>query len=303
MMLSQVDEIAQKFQEHQDFACSIIEQSDGSAKFSKDIWKKDIGFGVSRIISRGDKIEKGAINFSKVSGPANKKISDALGVEAKWFTATGISSIFHGNNPFIPTIHMNVRYFNLHNGIEWFGGGIDLTPVYIDIEQTKNFHSSLKEMCDRFDKDFYSEFKKWADDYFFLEHRNETRGVGGIFFDRQQPSADFDIDKWLKFVLELSELYPVLYKSLLETNSRRPYNEANKTWQKIRRGRYVEFNLIYDRGTKFGLESNGNTESILISLPSEAAWEYNFLPKAGSEEEKTQRLLKKGIDWINFPDN
>jgi coproporphyrinogen III oxidase len=302
-MTKHIEKIARKFQEYQELVCTMIEQSDCSARFSKDLWEKEVGYGISRIISGGDKIEKGAINFSKVSGPVNKKVSKTLGVNAKWFSATGLSSIFHGNNPFIPTIHMNVRYFNLHNGMEWFGGGIDLSPVYIDIEQTKKFHFRLKEICDKFNKDFYPEFKNRADEYFFLEHRKETRGVGGIFFDRQQPTKDFDTDKWLGFELELLKLYPLLYKELLELNCKKTYTEQNKIWQKIRRGRYVEFNLIYDLGTKFGLESNGNIESILVSLPLEAGWVYNFLPEVGSEEEKTQKMLRKGIDWINLPEN
>lgn len=294
------DEVSNKFEELQDIACSLIEKSDGLGKFTKDNWKKEIGHGITRVITDGDKIAKGAINFSKVSGSLTPKMSKALGVEDESFSATGISSIFHGKNPFTPTIHMNVRYFRLNTGVEWFGGGIDLTPIYIDIEQAKSFHNELKKVCDEFNADFYPEFKKWADDYFFITHRNETRGVGGIFFDRQKPSKKVGFGHWVEFCTKLAKLYPQLYAEIIESTSKRPYNESNETWQRLRWGRYAEFNLVYDRGTKFGLESGGNTESILISLPPEVNWKYNYLPQNGSEEQKIQQLLKKGVDWINY---
>ena len=294
-----LDKFSLRLEELQEQICSIIEKCDGSGRFTKDSWHKNIGSGITRVISGGDKIEKGAINFSKVSGPLNKRMSQALKVQAKTFSATGISSVFHCKNPFVPGIHMNVRYFSFNNGIEWFGGGIDLTPAYINVDEAKFFHGRLKELCDKYRPEFYPEFKKCADDYFFLEHRDETRGIGGIFFDRQQPSKEFDFKMWMQFTAELSGLYPVLFTGLIEKNSQKPYTKENKAWQNIRRGRYVEFNLIYDRGTKFGLESGGNTESILISMPPDAKWEYQYSVEPGSNEEKTQQLLKKGIDWIN----
>ncbi len=294
------EDIAALYKKLQAQVCNTMEKSDGGVKFSKDTWQKDIGYGITRVISRGNKIEKGAVNFSKVTGPVTDKMAQALEVKGERFSATGISSIFHAKNPFVPTIHMNVRYFTMNNGLEWFGGGIDLTPVYIDIGQTRAFHRRMKETCRKYHYSFYPDFKKWADDYFFLPHRNETRGVGGIFFDRMIPSEILDIEQWIQFTTELTELYPVLYSELLEKYGQKSFNDKNSFWQKIRWGRYTEFNLIYDRGTKFGLESGGNTESILISLPPDAKWEYNYIPEKDSEEEKTQQLLKKGIDWINY---
>ena len=257
----------------QEQACNKIEKSDGAGKFSKDSWEKDIGYGITRVLTRGNVIEKGAINFSKVAGPVSDKMAQALGVEAERFSATGISSIFHAKNPFVPTIHMNVRYFSMNNGVEWFGGGIDLTPIYVELEQARAFHKKLKEVCDKYHTSFYPDFKKWADDYFFLDHRNETRGVGGIFFDRQKPGEKINIDQWIQFTTELAQLYSGVYSELMKENEHRSYTEQNSFWQKIRWGRYVEFNLIYDRGTRFGLESGGNTESILISLPPDVKLE------------------------------
>lgn len=300
--MQHIDKVSSKFEKLQEHACNIIEKSDGSGTFTKDSWQKEVGEGITRVITNGDKISKGAVNFSKVSGPLSKEMSKSLGIKGKHFTATGLSSIFHAINPFVPTIHMNVRYFRLDNGTEWFGGGIDLTPIYVDVEQAKNFHLRLKNICDKYDPSFYPYFKKWADDYFFSRHRSETRGVGGIFFDRQKPSKTFDFEKWMSFTANLAEAYPGIYTEMLAKNARKPYTEKNIFWQKIRWAKYAEFNLLFDRGTRFGIESGGNTESIFISLPPEVRWEYNYTPEKGSEEEQTQQFLKKNIDWINLPE-
>ncbi|MCF8308509.1 MAG: oxygen-dependent coproporphyrinogen oxidase [Bacteroidales bacterium] len=300
--MQHIDKVSSKFEKLQEHACNIIEKSDGSGTFTKDSWQKDIGKGITRVITNGDKISKGAVNFSRVSGPLSKEMSKSLGIKGEHFTATGLSSIFHAVNPFVPTIHMNVRYFRLDNGTEWFGGGIDLTPIYVDVEQAKNFHLQLKNICDKYDSTFYPYFKKWADDYFYSKHRSETRGVGGIFFDRQKPSKTFDFEKWMSFTANLAEAYPEIYTEMLAKNARKPYTEKNIFWQKIRWAKYAEFNLLFDRGTRFGIESGGNTESILISLPPEVRWEYNYTPEKGSKEEQTQQFLKKNIDWINLPE-
>lgn len=300
--MKHIDKVSSKFEKLQEHTCNIIEKSDGTGIFIKDCWQKEVGEGITRVITSGDKIAKGAVNFSRVSGPLSKEMSKSLGIKGERFMATGISSIFHANNPFVPTIHMNVRYFRLDNGTEWFGGGIDLTPIYVDVEQVKNFHLQLKNICDKYDLSFYPHFKQWADDYFFSRHRNETRGVGGIFFDRQKPSETFDFEKWMNFTTNLAKAYPEIYTEMLAKNARKPYTEENTFWQKIRWGKYAEFNLLFDRGTRFGIESGGNTESILISLPPEVRWEYNFSPAKGSEEEQTQQFLKKNIDWINLPE-
>ena len=296
--MKNLEQISSKLKELQERTCSKIENNDGSGRFTKDEWTKDIGYGITRVISKGHKIEKGAVNFSKVSGPLSEKMTRLLDVEGERFSATGMSSIFHGTNPYIPSIHMNVRYFSLDNGVEWFGGCFDLTPVYIDREEAREFHRRLKAVCDQYHNRFYPDFKKWADDYFFLPHRNETRGVGGIFFDRQQPGKKINFAQWVQFITDLARLYPDIYVKFMNNNAHKPYNDRHRLWQKIRWGRYVEFNLIYDRGTRFGIESGGNTESILISLPPEVRWEYNFRADAGTEEDQTQRLLHKDIDWI-----
>jgi coproporphyrinogen III oxidase len=292
--------IAKIYADLQEQMCSILEKADGKGKFTRDTWTKDIGSGLTRVMTEGSIIEKAGLNFSHVSGPFTPAMKHILGEEATTYHATGISSILHAYNPFMPTIHMNVRYFALDNGAEWFGGGIDLTPMYIDIKQASWFHKRIKEICDKYSKRYYPEFKEWADDYFFVKHRNETRGIGGIFFDRQKPGDSESLEKWIQLTSELSENYPLIYKELMEKNAHIPFTNEHKTWQKLRRGRYVEFNLVYDRGTKFGLETGGNTESILVSLPSDVSWEYNHIPKAGSDEEKTQHLLRKGVDWIGL---
>ena len=297
--MNTANKIAKIYSELQERMCSLLERADGRGIFTRNPWTKKIGSGLTRVMSGGNIIEKAGLNFSHVSGPFTPAMKHILGEETNTYHATGISSILHAHNPFVPTIHMNVRYFALDNGVEWFGGGIDLTPTYIDPAQASRFHQKLKNICDKYNATFYPEFKAWADDYFFIKHRNETRGVGGIFFDRQKPTDTESLDQWIKFTSELAENYPLIYSELMQENGQLPFTEAHKTWQKLRRGRYVEFNLVYDRGTKFGLETGGNTESILVSLPSEVNWEYNHVPEQGSQEEKTQHLLKKGVDWIN----
>ncbi len=278
--------------------CRTLELADGSGRFTEDAWEKEIGSGLTCVMQNGSIIEKAGVNFSHVRGSFNENMAKLLGENATTYAATGISSIIHSGNPFVPTIHMNVRYFNLDNGSSWFGGGIDLTPTYINRDEAHWFHQTLKEICDKYDISFYPEWKTWADDYFYLSHRQETRGIGGIFFDRIQPANDAYFEKMLNLTSDLANVYPQIYSRLMKDNGHRPFTEAQKKWQKIRRGRYVEFNLIHDRGTKFGLESDGNIESILVSLPVEVEWVYQYQPEAGSAEARTQELLKKGIDWV-----
>jgi coproporphyrinogen III oxidase len=198
----------------------------------------------------------------------------------------------------VPIIHMNVRYFEMSNGVKWLGGGIDLTPHYVNEADAKYFHAELKKVCDKHHKEYYTNFKKWADDYFFITHRNETRGVGGIFFDRLNSDTEMSFEKNLSFWKDVGSAFAGIYTEIISRNKNKTFTEANKQWQLLRRGRYVEFNLFYDKGTKFGLESNGRIESILVSLPLHASWEYNFKTTPGSEEEKTLSLLKKGINWV-----
>jgi coproporphyrinogen III oxidase len=294
------EEIALIYQEIQDYICQKLEIADGKGSFREDKWDRaEGGGGRTRIFENGHIIEKGGVAFSAVHGPMPEKIQSKLKVENSNFFATGVSIVIHPKSPMVPIIHMNIRYFELDNGIHWFGGGIDLTPHYIDKEDAKYFHQEVKNVCDAFDPDYYSSFKKWADDYFYIRHRQETRGVGGIFYDRLSAKDDAHFQQILEFSMAIGRLFPEVYGFLMAKNSEIQFGEAEKSWQNLRRGRYVEFNLVWDAGTKFGLDTNGRTESILMSMPPLAAWEYMQTPTPNSPEEFTLRHLKKGIDWLN----
>lgn len=293
--------IADWFMSLQDKICHALEDADGGAKFIEDPWERNEGGGGrSRVLTHGAVIEKGGVNFSAVHGPTPPRILQALQLSEANFYATGVSIVIHPHNPKVPIIHMNVRYFEMSNGICWFGGGIDLTPHYVDPEDAQYFHQQLKQVCDRHHLDFYPKFKAWADDYFFVKHRNETRGVGGIFFDRLSPNEAMQQEDIFSFVQDVGEAFAPIYTHLMDKNKDLPFGPPEKEWQLVRRGRYVEFNLVLDKGTKFGLDTNGRIESILMSLPPQANWHYNYQVKPGSPEEKTQNQLRKGIDWINL---
>jgi coproporphyrinogen III oxidase len=287
------------FKELQDTITAELEMLDGKERFIEDLWTRpEGGGGRTRSFADGKKIEKGGVNFSAVHGKTPEKILKALNLDKADFYATGISIVLHPQNPWSPIIHMNLRYFEMSNGVHWFGGGIDLTPHYINKEDAAFFHQELKNACYKHHPAWYQEFKKWADDYFFIDHRNETRGIGGIFFDRLSGSSEKNIDQVFSFVKEIGNSFLPIYLPLLKKTESLPFSEKEKQWQYLRRGRYVEFNLVYDKGTKFGLDTNGRTESILMSLPPLAGWKYNFQPEEGSEEKKTLNLLKKNINWL-----
>ena len=293
------EEISDKYQELQRAICLSLENEDGVARFKEDRWERpEGGGGISRIIEDGKLIEKGGVNFSSVYGATPDKIKQSFGYDATEFYATGLSIVLHPNNPFVPIIHMNIRYFEMNDGNWWFGGGIDLTPHYIDRSDASFFHSSLKEVCDQHHESFYIRFKKWADDYFFIKHRKETRGIGGIFFDRL--NRDGGKDALFNFSLDVGKSFIPMYTKISRKNKAVPFTEKERKWQLIRRGRYAEFNLVLDRGTKFGLETNGRIESILMSLPPLASWKYNHSPEKNSPEHETIKLLRKDIDWINM---
>lgn len=298
--MTEIEEIALSYSEIQKEICHVLETADGQEKFAENKWSKEIGFGNTCVLQNGGIIEKGAVNFSFVKGKYSEKMEQLLGEKATNYAATGISSIIHPINPWMPIIHMNVRHFTLDTGVSWFGGGIDLTPHIIDPEDAISFHKTLKDVCDQFDIQFYPEFKNWADDYYFLSHRNETRGIGGIFFDRLKPGKKNSFENIFEFTIALAKVYPEIYAGFMKKNSAKSFTKREKEWQNLRRGRYVEFNLIHDRGTKFGLESGGNTESILASLPANATWEYNYKAQPDGFEENTLNLLRKGIDWFNY---
>lgn len=297
------EEISDWFVGLQNSICSALEEADGSGKFMPDRWERPGGGGgVSRVLSGGDVIEKGGVNFSAVWGKTPEQTLKTLNITSDQqsdFFATGVSIVLHPHNPFVPIIHMNVRYFEMSNGIWWFGGGIDLTPHYVNETDARFFHHQLKKVCDRFDPGYYPEFKNWADNYFFIRHRHETRGIGGIFFDSLKANDRFSKYDRFEFVKGVGSSFAPIYTELMKRNCQHPFGEVHKQWQFIRRGRYVEFNLVWDRGTKFGLETDGRTESILMSLPPQANWQYNHHPAEGSDEEKTLHYLRKGIDWIN----
>ena len=295
-----VEEIAQIYSGLQKEICRTLEQADGKAEFTEERWEKEIGYGITCAIRNGAAIEKGGVNFSFVKGEFTAQMERLLDEKANSYTVTGISSIMHPVNPHLPIIHTNVRFFSLDNGVQWFGGGIDLTPHYIDVTEAGNFHRQLKHICDQYSVGFYPRFKKWADDYFYIPHRNETRGVGGIFFDRLKPDEEISFEQLLSFTRDLALAYAEIYGNILKEKKSNPFSAEQKAWQELRRGRYAEFNLVYDRGTKFGFESNGNAESILISLPPTSAWEYKHQVKQDSAERETLLLLKKDIDWINL---
>ena len=318
------EELASWLQVLQNNICKALETADGKAFFSTEPWERpEGGGGISRVIQDGNVIEKGGVNFSAVHGAVpdflRKETEHALtqpsisplegeklsstkergdGEDNTTFFATGVSIVLHPKSPMVPIIHMNIRYFEMSNGVKWLGGGIDLTPHYVNEPDAKFFHQKLKEVCDQHHADYYSKFKNWADDYFFIPHRNETRGVGGIFFDRLVSDNEMSFEKNIAFWKAVGESFADIYTELIKRNRDLPFSENEKQWQLLRRGRYAEFNLVYDKGTKFGLETNGRTESILMSLPPLAAWQYNFIPQPGSPEAKTLSLLKKGINWV-----
>lgn len=293
------EDVAKAMMSLQDRICKQLEDLDGVSVFKEDLWSRvDGGGGRTRVIEDGGLIEKGGVNFSEVHGEVTQTMRQNTEITGDSFFATGVSIVLHPSNPHVPIIHMNVRYFEMDNGGYWFGGGIDLTPHYIIPSQASQFHHSLKAICDRYDSDYYSRFKKWADDYFFLPHRNETRGIGGIFFDHISESSKISKQELLNFCIELGDAFPVIYAEQANAGKSSAVSQSEFEWMNYRRGRYVEFNLVNDRGTKFGLVSGGRTESILMSLPKNAGWTYNIQLDPTSREQKTIDQLKKGIDWV-----
>jgi len=282
--------------------CSEIELLDGGSVFEQDYWSRDDqrGNGVTCIISNGNVFEKGGVNFSIIRGDKMPKSATALRpeLEGRQYTALGVSLVLHPDNPFIPTAHANVRFFVAEeqgkDPIWWFGGGFDLTPYYGFDEDAVHWHETAKKACMPFGEDVYPKYKKWCDDYFYLIHRNEQRGIGGLFFD----DLNGDFEKCFDFMKSVGSHFTEAYIPIAKKRMNTTFSEKEKDFQLYRRGRYVEFNLIYDRGTLFGLQSGGRTESILMSLPPKTQWSYQYKIEPGSEEEKLTSYFLKPRDWV-----
>ncbi|MEO8568873.1 MAG: oxygen-dependent coproporphyrinogen oxidase [Ginsengibacter sp.] len=289
----------------QDRICNALEKTDGDAKFIEDKWERqEGGGGKTRVISNGNVFEKGGVNTSIVFGDVTEAMKTQLRIEgSKWF-ACGISIVMHPLNPFVPTVHCNYRMFELYDENDkvtdrWFGGGTDLTPYYLFEEDARYFHKIYKEVCDEFDLSFYPKFKKNCDNYFVNWHRNEERrGIGGIFYDYQRPDENQDVNFWMDFGKKCGEAFITSYIPIVEKRKKTKFNTEQKHWQEIRRGRYTEFNLVHDRGTLFGLKTNGRTESILMSLPPTVRFEYSFQPTPGSLEDKILQVCLFPKEWV-----
>lgn len=300
IMINQVKDYLLDLQQR---LCKSIENEDGKATFFEDLWQygEGGGGGDTRVIADGDVIEKGGVNFSHIHGKSLPAAATAKRPEFNNapFQALGISSVIHPLNPYCPTAHMNVRCIVVDqkdkDPIWWFGGGFDLTPYYGFEEDCKHFHQMAKEACEPFGKEVYPEFKRNADDYFYLKHRHEPRGIGGIFYD--------DLNAWgfercFEFMRSVGDHFIKAYVPLLAKRKNQTYGKRERDFQLYRRGRYVEFNLLYDRGTLFGIQSNGRTESILMSLPPLVVWEYQYHPELGTVEDKFYQDYLRAKEWI-----
>ncbi len=290
----------------QDTICEALEKADGAAHFIEDDWQRtdNGGGGKSRIIENGQVFEKGGVNTSVVYGSVSDAMRTQLKIEGSGWFACGLSLVLHPLNPFVPTVHANWRYFELYDETgtridRWFGGGTDLTPCYLFKDDANHFHSTLKHTLEPFGTDLYQQYKKNCDLYFANHHRNgEMRGIGGIFYDYLRPVDDEDAEQLFSFQEANGNAFLKAYLPIVEKRKPIAYGEKEIRWQEIRRGRYVEFNLIHDRGTLFGLKTNGRTESILMSLPPRARWIYNYQPVPGSAEDELLQVCLQPKEWI-----
>ncbi|TVR10954.1 MAG: oxygen-dependent coproporphyrinogen oxidase [Phormidium sp. GEM2.Bin31] len=309
----------------QESICAGLERIDGGGQFREDMWERpEGGGGRSRVIREGNVFEQGGVNFSEVFGDKLPPsiLKQRPEAEGHGFYATGTSMVLHPRSPYIPTVHLNYRYFEA-GPVWWFGGGADLTPYYPFPEDAAHFHKTLKTACDRHHSEYYPVFKRWCDEYFYLKHRQETRGVGGIFFDYQDgqgelyrgphadgPAADYsrklgeietrDWESLFGLAQSCGHSFLPAYEPIVERRRGLEYGERERNFQLYRRGRYVEFNLVYDRGTIFGLQTNGRTESILMSLPPLVRWEYGYEPEPGTREAQLYEEFLKPQDWANW---
>lgn len=279
--------------ELQDRICGALEALDG-ARFREDLWSRSGGGGGrTRVLEEGAVFEKAGVNTSVVHGELEETFAKRLQGDGRAFYAAGLSLVLHPRSPLVPTTHANLRFI-VQGAKAWFGGGADLTPYYLFEEDATHFHHVLKEACDRHDHAYYGRFKKACDDYFFLKHRGEARGVGGLFFE----NFGDDLTRDLAFVMDVGRAFLPAYVPIVERRKELETTEAQREWQEIRRGRYVEFNLLYDRGTVFGLETRGRTESILMSLPPRVRWVYAHSPAPGSAEARLLEVVMHPRDWL-----
>ena len=291
-------------QDLQDTITSKLEAVDGKAKFVEDLWKRpEGGGGRTRVIENGAIFEKGGVNISAVEGELPQALRDNFGVKEGNFFACGLSLVLHPKNPMVPTVHANLRYFEMYDDTgeivtQWFGGGQDLTPYYLFDEDAVHFHSVCKKACDKHHKDFYPMYKKRCDEYFWNAHRDEARGIGGLFFDYLKKNDEFSLQDRYDFVTEVGNSFLESYVPIVEKRKELKYTESQRDWQEVRRGRYVEFNLVHDKGTLFGLKTNGRIESILMSLPPKVQWHYNHKPIEGSDEAYLVSILEQPKEWI-----
>lgn len=298
--MSNIDQVNAYLIALQNRICVELEQLDGKAEFLRDAWERpDGGGGESRVLAGGGIFEQAGVNFSHVYGDkmppsATRNRPELAG---KRFQAVGVSLVLHPRNPYVPTTHANFRFFSAgeNKPIWWFGGGFDLTPYYPFHEDVVHWHQVARAACEPFGDGLYPRYKQWCDEYFYLKHRNETRGVGGLFFDDVNEQG---FEKSFAFVQSVGDAFLRAYKPIVEKRVGHPFGERQRDFQRYRRGRYVEFNLIYDRGTLFGLQSGGRTESILMSLPPEVRWAYNWRPEPGSPEEKLYTDYLGPRDWL-----
>jgi len=294
----------QYIQQLQDQITSKLEEVDGEAKFQQDLWERPGGGGGrTRVIENGRVFEKGGVNISAVHGALPTTMQQYFNVGDVDFYACGLSLVIHPKNPMVPTVHANWRYFEMYDKQgnvvrSWFGGGQDLTPYYLFEEDAIHFHQICKKACDQHDLAFYAQYKKQCDDYFWNAHRNEARGIGGLFFDRLEETTEKSSQQWYDFVTSVGDSFLEAYVPIVERRKNLAYTAEQRTWQEIRRGRYVEFNLVHDKGTLFGLKTNGRIESILMSLPPHVQWVYDYQPEAESEEAKLLDVLAHPTDWL-----
>lgn len=300
--MNRIDDVKTWLQQLQNRICAELETIDGQAQFAIDKWERDGGGGgESRVLSGGSVFEQAGVGFSHVFGdempPSATKSRPELA--GKSFQAVGVSLVLHPQNPYVPTTHANFRFFTAgeKKPVWWFGGGYDLTPYYPFHEDVVHWHRTAKNACDPFGEDLYPKYKDWCDKYFFLKHRDETRGIGGLFFDDVN---EMGFDKSFEFVRSVGDSFLDAYKPVVRQRMDHPFGDRQREFQLYRRGRYVEFNLIYDRGTLFGLQSGGRTESILMSLPPQVRWQYNWQPEPDSPEAQLYKDYLRPRNWLEI---